>query len=406
MTTSVEDTGRGAAETRIRFPADYILASSTDKRGVITYANPAFCEISGFALEELVGAPHRLVRHPEMPRGLFHLFWERLQKGLPVGAFVKNRAKDGRAYIVFALAAPFHDGFLSVRIQPRSSYLRPVLEIYQQLLERETNGLDPRQSNAALQHEIGQLGYADYDEFMLAVFSDELKLRMQAAKQELPARLTALDTLSQRVTEIRKSAMELGRGFHNIRGEPANIRILSNRLEQGGRSISTIAQNYDLMAKEMKDHIEQLCCNENGTLTDLHSATSLGRFALLASHLLLELSAQSEGKKGEAEWVDEELNRIRLHSTLLEQNALSQLRSIVRACNQIPDLSRQLRRRINGLDVVKLLCRVENCRLNDQDTGLAGVIARLDGFHKEAEDILSSLARNSLQTSQIAQTLL
>ncbi|MBD3790081.1 MAG: PAS domain-containing protein [Campylobacterales bacterium] len=80
-------------------PKRYIV-SKTDEKGVITYGNDYFVEISGYKESELIGQPHNMIRHPDMPRVVFKLMWDRIQNGQPIMALVKNMAKDGRYYWV------------------------------------------------------------------------------------------------------------------------------------------------------------------------------------------------------------------------------------------------------------------------------------------------------------------
>ncbi len=81
-------------------PKRYIV-SETDAKGKITYANDYFMEVSGYTQEELIGQPHSIVRHPDMPKVVFKLLWEILKKGKNINAVVKNLAKDGRYYWIF-----------------------------------------------------------------------------------------------------------------------------------------------------------------------------------------------------------------------------------------------------------------------------------------------------------------
>lgn len=76
------------------------IMSKTDAHGIIEYANDYFMEISGYEEYELMGQPHNIIRHPDMPQVIFKLMWERLNKGQNIHAFVKNLAKDGRYYWV------------------------------------------------------------------------------------------------------------------------------------------------------------------------------------------------------------------------------------------------------------------------------------------------------------------
>ena len=86
------------------FPANQTLVSVTDLKGRITYCNHAFVHVSGFERGELMGQPHNLVRHPDMPEEAFRDMWETIQAGLPWTGLVKNRRKDGDHYWVQANA--------------------------------------------------------------------------------------------------------------------------------------------------------------------------------------------------------------------------------------------------------------------------------------------------------------
>lgn len=81
-------------------PKRYIV-SETDSKGRITYCNDYFKEVSGYSEEELIGSPHNIVRHPDMPKVVFKLLWETISKGKNINAVVKNLAKDGRYYWIF-----------------------------------------------------------------------------------------------------------------------------------------------------------------------------------------------------------------------------------------------------------------------------------------------------------------
>ncbi|MCU0697303.1 MAG: PAS domain-containing protein [Myxococcaceae bacterium] len=92
------------------FPAEGLIVTKTDARGHITYANPLFIEMAGYPARVVLGAPHSLVRHPDMPRGLFRLAWQTLAAGDEFFAFVKNLCASGDHYWVFAHMTPSHDG--------------------------------------------------------------------------------------------------------------------------------------------------------------------------------------------------------------------------------------------------------------------------------------------------------
>ena len=88
---------------------DDIVVSKTDTKGRITYANQVFLDIAGYVENEVVGRPHNIVRHPEMPRAVFKLLWDTISQGNEIFAYVVNRAKNGDHYWVFAHVTPTFD---------------------------------------------------------------------------------------------------------------------------------------------------------------------------------------------------------------------------------------------------------------------------------------------------------
>ena len=130
-------------ETRVR--ADQYLISKTDKKGVITYANPAFIEISGFTHDELIGKPHNLIRHPDMPPAAFQDLWDTLQAGESWSGLVKNRRKDGGFYWVLANVSPIMQdgevtGYASVRIKPTRAQIAQAEALYRRMNEDSLSG--------------------------------------------------------------------------------------------------------------------------------------------------------------------------------------------------------------------------------------------------------------------------
>ena len=120
------------------YPAEQRLISTTNSRGVITYANDAFVDISGFARDELVGSPHNLVRHPDVPPAVFAHMWATLKNGKPWMGIVKNRCKNGDHYWVSAYVTPIFErdeivGYESVRVRPTAEQVERAQALYQRI---------------------------------------------------------------------------------------------------------------------------------------------------------------------------------------------------------------------------------------------------------------------------------
>ncbi|SDH82918.1 methyl-accepting chemotaxis protein [Pseudomonas panipatensis] len=120
------------------YPVEQRLISTTDSRGVITYANDAFVAISGFERDELLGAPHNMVRHPDVPPAVFAHMWTTLKNGRPWMGIVKNRCKNGDHYWVSAYVTPIFErneiiGYESVRVRPSAEQVQRAQALYQRI---------------------------------------------------------------------------------------------------------------------------------------------------------------------------------------------------------------------------------------------------------------------------------
>ena len=138
------------------------LVSKTDREGVIVYVNPAFVEASGYSEAELIGQPHNLVRHPDMPQEAFADLWSTLQAGLPWTGLVKNRRKNGDFYWVQANVTPVREdgvlsGFLSVRTRPTREQIAEAEQLYRQLREGSPKRLEIRRGVVSRGGLIGRL---------------------------------------------------------------------------------------------------------------------------------------------------------------------------------------------------------------------------------------------------------
>ena len=127
------------------FPKGETLVSTTDLKGRITYCNPSFIVVSGYQREELLGQPHNMIRHPDMPEEAFRDMWETIASGRPWTALVKNRRKDGSFYWVRANVTPLMDqgrpiGYLSVRTEPDRLGIQAATALYRTMVQEKEQG--------------------------------------------------------------------------------------------------------------------------------------------------------------------------------------------------------------------------------------------------------------------------
>ena len=120
------------------FPGDELLVSSTNTKGEITHCNPAFVRVSGFSYDELIGQPHNLIRHPDMPPEAYKDMWRTIGRGEPWTGLVKNRRKNGDHYWVRANVTPILEGgkprgYMSVRTKPSAAEAAAAEALYAQM---------------------------------------------------------------------------------------------------------------------------------------------------------------------------------------------------------------------------------------------------------------------------------
>ncbi len=144
------------------FPASDLLVSTTDTKGHITHCNPAFVEASGFTYKELVGQPHNLIRHPDMPPEAFKDMWATIGRGALWTGLVKNRRKDGDHYWVEANVTPIMNagkpsGYLSVRIKPTRAQVAQAEALYQRMAQQRS-GRKSFELQAGIVRPLGLLG--------------------------------------------------------------------------------------------------------------------------------------------------------------------------------------------------------------------------------------------------------
>ena len=153
-------------------PNDFII-SKTDTKGKITYCNRIFIDLAGYTEAELLSKPHSIVRHPDMPKLIFKLLWDRVKAKKEIFAYVKNLCKDGGHYWVYANVTASTDhsskvvGYYSVRRKPSQKALDTIEPLYKELLAREKNG--GMEASQRYMDEVLKEKGVSYDEFIVCL---------------------------------------------------------------------------------------------------------------------------------------------------------------------------------------------------------------------------------------------
>ncbi len=166
-------------QREVRLADDDLIVSKTDSTGRLTYVNRTFMRISNYPEHALLGQQHNLVRHPDMPRGVFRLMWETLKAEREFFGIIKNMTSDGDFYWVFANVTPDHDqgggvsGYFSVRRSVPLAAVAAASELYTRMLQLERSAgpaTAPEASLAWLRRTLTER-QTTYERFVLGLYA-------------------------------------------------------------------------------------------------------------------------------------------------------------------------------------------------------------------------------------------
>ena len=274
------------------------FSSRNERKGHILFGNTVFQRISMYSWDELYRKPQSIIRHPDMPRAVFWLLWDTIEKGEPVGAYVKNMAKDGRYYWVFAIVTPIEGGYLSVRIKPSGPFLPLIAQEYAALAAVEkAHRLKPAESAIKLLARLAELGFRDYGSFMTAALSQEIRARNEQLGRLADTATAHFDGLASEAAALLDHASGVIADHAAHRYVPFNLRVHAAQLGEAGAAIGVIATNYDILAASLKtmmaDFIE--------AAKQLFAAVNKGLFLVSTATIQKEASEQFQAET-QAKW--------------------------------------------------------------------------------------------------------
>lgn len=296
---------------------DDLFFSTTDAKGVIEQANQVFVDMARRDRSELIGAPHNIIRHPDMPGGAFRLMWETIGRRKAFSTYVFNLAGDGSAYWALATVAPLGKGYISVRSRPIDIGLRDTVHgVFQAARAIESEAMDKGESagraarlgEEAILAELARLGFDSYEAFMHTFLPRELDLRAQAGVV-IPARPEArgnvralLDAGSAIEVQVRALAGDLARADTQalaLGGEVDKAAQALARLEEAvanARFVVSGNRNVEPHVAKAAPALEAQCQALAATMTGLHGAveqTCALRRGLRFAVSLAQLQAES-----------------------------------------------------------------------------------------------------------------
>lgn len=366
-----------SGEREAPFGFDELFFSRTDIQGNIKSGNAVFQRVSQYQWSELLDKPHNVIRHQDMPRGVFWLLWDRIRKGLPTGAYVKNQSKDGSYYWVYAIMTPVKDGYLSVRLKPSTALFSAVQEEYQNLLqaERDDGELTPAQSADMLLARLKTLGFRDYQAFMTQALISEMRARDKMLSVETEPTVKFFHELLLESDKLLETAARVADTYHGFRFVPLNLIIQAGQLGTNGAAIGTISNNYSLVAEEIRVALGgfyEAARQVSDTICE-------GAFLLSTSVMQEEIASAfaKEAKTSEIDHTSEalQLDRQRAH---FAAKALENLVDIQRELVGFARGTAEIKRMTSGLAAIRIMGKVEAGRLSN--SVLNDLISDLESF--------------------------
>lgn len=362
--------------------------SRTDPHGRILAGNQVFQRVSGYDWRTLIGAPHKIIRHPDMPRAVFHVLWREIATGRPVGAYVKNRSSQGAFYWVFAIVTPTPDGYLSVRIKPQGALFDRVKALYDHLRAQErAEALEPIESAALLEATLAELGFGSYQAFMSRALIEELKGRDHRLGRSRDPRTRRLDDLGLAASSLVTEVRAIDRAYDVCRYMPMNLQIQAVRLGQRGAAVETVSTNYALIVDELAGHLETFTRAALAVERAVHEALFLLSTARVQSEILRVFTQERVGP----ELALEDIGPLRDQRAVYDAKALESVHAVARQAEQFQHACMEMKRLAAGLEVTRIIGKVESARLLETSDALSGLLNELGDFQRTIADGLGRL---------------
>uniref|UniRef100_E6XPI6 Methyl-accepting chemotaxis sensory transducer with Pas/Pac sensor n=1 Tax=Shewanella putrefaciens (strain 200) TaxID=399804 RepID=E6XPI6_SHEP2 len=393
----------------IRLTPQDELISTTDTRGVITYVNERFAEVSGYSTQELIGSPHNMVRHPDMPSAAFKEMWGKLKAGQSWRGIVKNRCKNGGFYWVDAFVSPLFEngnivGYQSVRIQPKALYITKATHIYQRLKQDRAIykplSLMQKRLVSAVVASTGLLiaGYfwgwgviiagAVLMTLNLAIFYDEA-FRIPAKLMEMQEKYDSIsryiysgaDTSSILDFQLIMLQAKMNGVLGRTQDQANQLHIISDQL------VVTTEQTYVSLDQE-KNQLEQLASameEMSSTITEVAQNTHLTSTSINTAYdLCLKSSANMKANTQKVELLAKSVADAANNAHQLNKEA----EQVANAMGEIDAIAEQT-------NLLALNAAIEAARAGDQGRGFAVV----------ADEVRALSSRTQLSTNSISRSI-
>lgn len=416
-------------QTESPFGFNEFFFSTTDPRGVITFGNDVFIRISGYPHEVMDGAPHSIIRHPDMPRAVFKLLWDTIQTGAPIVAYVKNMSASGNFYWVMAFVFPIENGYLSIRVKPSSPLFNAAQAIYAQALEvEEKEGMEG--SIPFILTQIKNAGFQDYKDFMIRAALAELSIlheknkpqndAISANSSNTAAQISnmcheAAEDLKdcfervqnfQKINESFTEKMEvLNLGFQHLKFIALNMTVAAAKFGEMASSLGVVAKEFSELSGQIRGHLSGLS-DFVTILSQVVQNCALRIVALDTQMIMVDFFVgESLQKITVSEDAFADMNRNKTHfSRLFREYTASLSQEIVTLHEHIKaihDKMGDVRKFTTGLEVIRQIGAVESSRLNETKQTFQHYLDEMHKFISLLQTSSTSIQRelNELQAN-------
>ncbi len=374
------------ASSETIFEDTSLLVSRTDTRGVILSANKAFQEVCAMPMSELINAPHKIIRHPDMPKGVFWFLWSRLLAQKPISAYVKNKTGEGNFYWVYATIAPLEGGFISMRIKPLADRVAKIEALYTELLDIEQKqNITPKESAAKLSEMLRRDGYSDFEDFMANSAATETANRLEVTDQPIDQRIKQQTFVLERWAQVKQECEKVSQAYVRLSTTSSNLQIQAAALNEKGRGMNEISKNFAILAKKINSELANLSFGATEVETTVRQVILLNSVGTLLSEADEIFKTESGGNAH-----DNEKNIIAKQRRLYAERADDAMMDVSRQLDRFFQRSEDIKRSLIGLSVTRTMCAIENASINHQgDSSIPAIIEELSRFQGIADSGIS-----------------